>query len=215
MPQCYGSWQAVYSLFHRWQRPASGSRSSPGCRRRPMLPAGSRDRSEWVPRSAGRISMRRAPAATASSRPNHPAEYGPSPLTTRWDGSQGGWSTELRLVCERGQRMPAPVPTAGQRGGAPQFLAVLAATTVPRSGPGRPRTRPEVVRADKAYSSRAIRTHLRPRSIPPTSSSGIAGSAGTGRITSITTCRSSPFLARSTSASSVFGFARDSRADTA
>ncbi len=30
---------------------------------------------------------------------------------------------------------------------------------------GRPRTRPDTVRADKAYSSRAIRTHLRSRGI--------------------------------------------------
>jgi transposase len=32
-------------------------------------------------------------------------------------------------------------------------------------GPGRPRTRPDRVRGDKAYSSRAIRTHLRDRGI--------------------------------------------------
>ncbi|WP_425567908.1 transposase [Nonomuraea dietziae] len=33
VPECYGSWQAVYSLFRRWQRAGpSGSRSSPGCR---------------------------------------------------------------------------------------------------------------------------------------------------------------------------------------
>jgi transposase len=36
---------------------------------------------------------------------------------------------------------------------------------VPRLGSGRPRTRPEIVRADKAYSSRAIRSHLRSRGI--------------------------------------------------
>jgi transposase len=34
-----------------------------------------------------------------------------------------------------------------------------------RAGPGRPRTRPDRVRGDKAYSSRAIRTHLRERGI--------------------------------------------------
>ncbi len=36
---------------------------------------------------------------------------------------------------------------------------------VPRLGVGRPRTRPEVVRADKAYSSRANRAYLRRRRI--------------------------------------------------
>jgi hypothetical protein len=53
------------------------------------------------------------------------------------------------------------------------------------------------------------------RSLPPTSSSGTDGSASTGRITSISSCRASPFFARSASASSVLDFARDSRADTA
>ncbi len=42
---------------------------------------------------------------------------------------------------------------------------LLAALRVPRLGPGRPRTRPEAVLADKAYSSRAIRAGLRSRGI--------------------------------------------------
>lgn len=44
-------------------------------------------------------------------------------------------------------------------------LPVLNAIRVPRLGPGRPRTRPDSVLADKAYSSRAIRTELRRRGI--------------------------------------------------
>jgi transposase len=36
---------------------------------------------------------------------------------------------------------------------------------VPRTGPGRPRTRPDKVRADKAYGSRANRAYLRRRGI--------------------------------------------------
>lgn len=36
---------------------------------------------------------------------------------------------------------------------------------VERAGPGRPRTRPDAVCGDKAYSSRAIRSHLRNRGI--------------------------------------------------
>ena len=44
-------------------------------------------------------------------------------------------------------------------------LPVLDAIRVPRLGPGRPRTRPDSVLGDKAYSSRAIRAELRRRSI--------------------------------------------------
>ncbi|WP_431040364.1 transposase [Streptomyces sp. P9-1] len=53
--------------------------------------------------------------------------------------------------------------TAGQVGDAPAFETVIADIRVPRSGPGRPRTRPDVVLADRAYSSRAMREHLRQR----------------------------------------------------
>ncbi len=43
------------------------------------------------------------------------------------------------------------------------FGPLMAHLRVARGGPGRPRTRPQRVRADKAYSSRAIRAHLRAR----------------------------------------------------
>jgi transposase len=57
------------------------------------------------------------------------------------------------------------VLTAGQRGDSPQFQAVLGGIRVPRLGRGRPRTRPDRVLADKAYSSRANRAYLRRRGI--------------------------------------------------
>jgi transposase len=53
------------------------------------------------------------------------------------------------------------VITAGQRGDSPQFEPVLEAIRVPRLGLGRPRKRPDRVRADKAYDSRGNRSYLR------------------------------------------------------
>jgi transposase len=58
--------------------------------------------------------------------------------------------------------------TAGQCGDSPQFAAVLGGIRVPRLGVGRPRTRPERVLADKAYSARANRALLRCRGIRAT-----------------------------------------------
>ena len=47
-----------------------------------------------------------------------------------------------------------------------QMLAdLLAEIRVPRLGPGRPRTTPDSLLGDKAYSSRATRTRLRARGI--------------------------------------------------
>lgn len=45
------------------------------------------------------------------------------------------------------------------------FAPLLGALSVPRTGPGRPRTRPNRVLGDKAYSSRANRQLLRGRRI--------------------------------------------------
>ena len=53
----------------------------------------------------------------------------------------------------------------GQGGDSPMFAHLLDAVRVPRRGPGRPRTRPSRVLADKAYSSRANRDLLRARGI--------------------------------------------------
>lgn len=55
--------------------------------------------------------------------------------------------------------------SAGQAGDSPMLLPLLARLRVPRVGRGRPRTRPDRVRGDKAYSSRANRAHLRARGI--------------------------------------------------
>lgn len=74
-------------------------------------------------------------------------------------------TTKVHLACERGQKPLSIVITAGQRGDSPQFQAVLEAIAVPRLGPGRPRTRPDRVLADKAYGSRANRAYLRRRKI--------------------------------------------------
>ena len=54
--------------------------------------------------------------------------------------------------------------TPGQAGDSPMFLPLMAQLRVGRVT-GRPRTRPDAVRGDKAYSSRAIRGHLRARGI--------------------------------------------------
>ncbi|WTA23610.1 IS5 family transposase [Streptomyces sp. NBC_00853] len=79
--------------------------------------------------------------------------------------SRGGLSTKVHLAADGRARPLAFTVTAGQAGDAPAFETVMDRIRVPRTGPGRPRTRPAVVLADRAYSSRAIRAHLRRRGI--------------------------------------------------
>jgi len=82
--------------------------------------------------------------------------------------SRGGLTTKLHLGCEQGQRPLSIVLTAGQRGDSPQFAVVLDGIRVPRLHGGRPRTRPDRVLADKAYTSKANRAWLRRRGIKAT-----------------------------------------------
>ena len=53
----------------------------------------------------------------------------------------------------------------GHGGDSPMLPVLLDLLRVARNGPGRPRTRPDALLADKAYSSRAHRTLLRQRGI--------------------------------------------------
>ncbi|MFJ5718445.1 transposase [Streptomyces sp. NPDC093149] len=79
--------------------------------------------------------------------------------------SRGGFTTKLHLAVEQSQKPMSIVVTAGQRGDSPQFEPVLEKVRVPRTRSGRPRVRPDRVRADKAYASRRSRAYLRRRGI--------------------------------------------------
>ena len=79
--------------------------------------------------------------------------------------SRGGLTCKIHLAADRRCRPISRVTTAGHRHDSLAFDPVMAGIRIGRRGPGRPRTRPGVVLADKAYSSRAIRSHLRRRAI--------------------------------------------------
>lgn len=167
VPACYGSWQAVYSLFRRRQR--DGTWASILARLQARA-----DATGLIGRQVGVDStVLRAHQHAAGARRHGEAQAEPPGGTTTEPhdhalGRSRGLSTKLHLACEQGQKPLSVVVTAGQRGDAPQFEAVMAGIRVARVGGGRPRTRPERVRADKAYSSRAIRAHLRRRGIAAT-----------------------------------------------
>lgn len=74
-------------------------------------------------------------------------------------------STKIHLAADTAARPLSRVTSAGQRDDALGFEPVMAQLRILRRGPGRPRTRPGQVLADKAYSSRSIRSHLRRRGI--------------------------------------------------
>jgi transposase len=82
--------------------------------------------------------------------------------------SRGGLSTKIHLLADSRCRPLATVTTAGQRHDSLAFDPLMDKLRVYRHGPGRPRTRPDELLADKAYSSTAIRSHCRDRGIRAT-----------------------------------------------
>lgn len=99
---------------------------------------------------------------------------GRSNYTNRWPEpddhalgrSRGGWSTKTHLsVDSRGRPLSVRL-TPGQAGDNPQLLPLLGDIAVASRVPGgRPRSRPDVVIADKAYSHPSTRSALRRKGI--------------------------------------------------
>jgi len=82
--------------------------------------------------------------------------------------SRGGLTCKVHLVADGRGRPLAAVLTAGNINDTTMMAATLDQIRVPRLGPGRPRTRPERVLADKGYPSKANRAWLADRGIKAT-----------------------------------------------
>lgn len=83
-------------------------------------------------------------------------------------GPGAGLTTKIHLAADTRCRPICRVTTAGQRHDSVAFEPVMDGIRIRRRGPGRPRTRPGRILADKAYSNNKIRSHLRRRRITAT-----------------------------------------------
>jgi transposase len=162
VPERYGPWQSVYDLFRRWQRAGIWARVVTALQTRADA-AGLIGWDVSLDSTVVRAHQHAAGARHDVLAQREPVET--EPADHGLGRSRGGLSTKLHLAVEQGQKMLSMVITAGQRGDSPQFAAVLARIRVPRPGRGRPRTRPDLVLADKAYASRANRRLLARRGI--------------------------------------------------
>jgi transposase len=79
--------------------------------------------------------------------------------------SRGGLTSKIHLAVD-GRGIPMSIlVTPGQAGDNPQLLPLLDQVSVRHAGPGRPRSRPRRIIADKAYSHPSTRCALRARGI--------------------------------------------------
>ena len=92
---------------------------------------------------------------------NRAAAPGSEPLDHALGRSRGGLSTKIHQLVDGNGRPVVIAVTAGQFGDSPMLKWLLADLAVDRLGAGRPRTRPDAVLGDKAYSSRGNRELLR------------------------------------------------------
>jgi transposase len=148
VPERYGTWQSVYGLFRAWQLAGRWTAILTG------LQALSAEAGliEWVVSVDSTINRAHQHAAGAR---RHPEAQRTPPAGEPADHALG-------------RKTLATTLTPGQAADSPQFVPVLSRIRVPRRFGGRPRTRPDRVLGDKAYSSRGNRTHLRRRGIPAT-----------------------------------------------
>ncbi|WP_423247571.1 IS5 family transposase [Streptomyces achmelvichensis] len=170
LPERYGPWETAYTVFRRWQIDGTWAKIL----EKLQVKADEAGIIEWEVSVDSTVCRAHQHAAGARKRGL------PIPGGTRTSGladepedhglgrSRGGLSTKIHLAVDASFHVLAAVITGGQRGDAPAFEQVLGQIRVPRPGPGRPRTRPEHVLADRAYSSRQIRSYLRRRGIAHT-----------------------------------------------
>ena len=162
VPARYGPWWRVYALFRSWQLSGIWSR----------IEAELRARADEDGKLGWDVSVdsttARAHIHAAGARRDSAQRVEGEPDDHALGRSRGGFSTKIHLACDQHLQPVSFLLTAGQAGDSPQLIPVLERIRVPRPGPGRPRSRPDRVLADKAYSSRANRAHLRCRGIKTT-----------------------------------------------
>ncbi|MBN3933303.1 IS5 family transposase [Streptomyces verrucosisporus] len=167
VPERYGPWDRVYDLFRRWQRDGTWARILTQL----QAEADAKGLITWevnVDSTVCRAHQHAAGAAKRGAQKEPPGGIFVEPADHGLGRSRGGLTSKIHLAVEQGQKPLSVVITAGQRGDSPQFEPVLEAIRVPRLGLGRPRRRPDRVRADKAYDSRSNRSYLRRRGIKAT-----------------------------------------------
>ncbi|MFD4548513.1 IS5 family transposase [Streptomyces sp. NPDC058466] len=167
LPERFGSWKTVYERHRRWSADGTWDRIL----RAVQADADLAGRIDWSMVSVDSTSCRaHQHAAGARKKAAHqkrrtPRHHRPHEGLGR---SRGGLTCKIHLAGEGGCRPMAFLVTPGQWGDAPQMIEVLERIAVPRPQGGRPRTRPDRLGGDKAYSSRRNRRYLRRRQIKHT-----------------------------------------------
>ncbi|MFF4736047.1 IS5 family transposase [Streptomyces sp. NPDC001262] len=172
LPERYGPWQTVYERHRRWSADGTWARILHALQAGADTTARDADGS-WTVNADSTSCRAHQHAAGARHRPpGPPAKRGGS--REEADGrealgrSRGGLTCKVHLLADDRCRPLVWLTSPGQHGDSPLFIPLMQTLKVARTGTGRPRTRPDRVRGDKAYSSRTNRACLRQRHIKAT-----------------------------------------------
>jgi transposase len=141
IPERFGPWPTVYRLFATWQQRGTWTLMV-------KMILALLDQAGTLTWTVGVDSTTiRAHQAAAGARskpvPDEPEDHA-------LGRSRGGWGTKIHLAADTTQTVMALQLTAGQRADSPYLAPALDRISVPRPGPGRPRTRPVRVLATRA-----------------------------------------------------------------
>ncbi|MFF5538765.1 IS5 family transposase [Streptomyces cinerochromogenes] len=169
LPERFGSWKTVYERHRRWSADGTWDRILHAV----QADADLAGRIDWSMISVDSTSCRahQHAAGARKKKPRVPKKARPPRHHRPDEGlgrSRGGLTCKIHLAGEGGCRPMAFLVTPGQWGDAPQMIEVLERIRVPRPQGGHPRTRPDHLGGDKAYSSRRNRRYLRRRQIKHT-----------------------------------------------
>ncbi|UIX32969.1 IS5 family transposase [Streptomyces sp. GQFP] len=180
LPEGYGPWQTVYERHRRWSADGTWKTILEGL----QIEADAGDPDAQLARRIGREEFAvnidstscRAHQHAAGAQHRPPADFPENGGGAREETngrealgrSRGGLTSKVRLLSDDRARPLTWQTSPGRRGDSPMFVPVLEALRGGRRGPGRPRTRPDRVRGDKACSSRDNRACLRRRGIKAT-----------------------------------------------
>ncbi|WSU71082.1 IS5 family transposase [Streptomyces sp. NBC_01102] len=155
VPERYGPWATLHTRFRRWAADGTFDRML----RTAQAEADAAGDIDWLVSVDSTIVRAHQHAAGARKGGLRDPALG---------RSRGGLTSKIHLACDGQGRPLGFVITGGNTNDCTRFTAVMEAIRVPRTGPGRPRVRPDHVLGDKGYSSKAIRAWLRRRGIAHT-----------------------------------------------
>ncbi|WP_225625965.1 IS5 family transposase [Streptomyces werraensis] len=160
LPERYGPWQTVHTRFRRYAPDGVFTRAL----QQIQAGADAAGAIDWLVQIDSTIVRAHQHAAATGRkkgghhRPDEPDDHAPG-------RSRGGLTTKIHLARDGKGRPLAVLVTPGPRHDSICARPLPERIRVPRTGPGRPRCRPDQVIADKAYGSRGFRAYLRKRGI--------------------------------------------------